>query len=479
MSQAGIVDLISNNPSIPTQFDADTSFAIPVGNVLEIKGTAAQGISTAGDGLNKITITAADATTASKGVAQFDPANFTVVAGVVSAIGGGGSVTSVSGTANRITSTGGATPVIDIDAAYVGQASITTLGTVATGTWSGTAIGPTFGGTGQTTYATGDLLYASAVNTLSKLAAGTNTHVLTLVGGIPSWEAPSTLVSGIYGDGSDGELTWDGAATILGLVPAANVYTLNRDIFMGTSTINSGISIVTNGFKIFCNGTLTNNGTIRWNGNDGATAGTAGASVSNANSSIWPNVSGSAGGAGTTATGSVGATSPTTPFGGRGGSGGLGSSGAGGASQALATVATTKGSFRSLTPASTLSLFLNNTATYGVCGGTGGGGGGGDGVNPGGGGGSAGGALGVYAYLISGTGTISAIGGAGGSRAVGNTGGGGGGGGGAVVVISRSAVAGAVAGQTISVAGGAGGTKSGTGVNGVAGADGTKVVFSD
>lgn len=32
--------------------------------------------------------------------------------------GGGGTVTSVTGTANRITSTGGATPVINIDAAY-------------------------------------------------------------------------------------------------------------------------------------------------------------------------------------------------------------------------------------------------------------------------------------------------------------------------------------------------------------------------
>jgi hypothetical protein len=34
------------------------------------------------------------------------------------ATGGGGTVTSVTGTTNRITSTGGATPVIDIDAAY-------------------------------------------------------------------------------------------------------------------------------------------------------------------------------------------------------------------------------------------------------------------------------------------------------------------------------------------------------------------------
>ena len=52
---------------------------------------------------------------------------------------------SVSGTANRITSTGG---VIDISAAYVGQTSITTLGTVVTGTWTGTAIAVGSGGTG-------------------------------------------------------------------------------------------------------------------------------------------------------------------------------------------------------------------------------------------------------------------------------------------------------------------------------------------
>lgn len=59
-------------------------------------------------------------------------------------------VTSVTGTLNRISSTGGLTPVIDIDAAYVGQASITTLGTIATGIWSATTIALNKGGTGQT-----------------------------------------------------------------------------------------------------------------------------------------------------------------------------------------------------------------------------------------------------------------------------------------------------------------------------------------
>lgn len=59
-----------------------------------------------------------------------------------------GTVVSVSGTLNRITSTGGINPVIDISASYVGQTSITTLGTIGTGIWQGTVVNPTYGGTG-------------------------------------------------------------------------------------------------------------------------------------------------------------------------------------------------------------------------------------------------------------------------------------------------------------------------------------------
>lgn len=52
--------------------------------------------------------------------------------------------------------------------------------------------GPTLGGTGQTAVTTGDLLYGSAANTWSRLAAGTNGHVLTLVAGVPAWTAAGT-----------------------------------------------------------------------------------------------------------------------------------------------------------------------------------------------------------------------------------------------------------------------------------------------
>lgn len=54
------------------------------------------------------------------------------------------------GTANRITVTGNQ---IDIAATYVGQASITTVGTIGTGTWQATPVGIAYGGTGATTAA--------------------------------------------------------------------------------------------------------------------------------------------------------------------------------------------------------------------------------------------------------------------------------------------------------------------------------------
>lgn len=61
-----------------------------------------------------------------------------------------GSVFSVVGTANRVAVTSSG---VDIASNYAGQSSITTLGTVATGTWNATAIAVAKGGTGATTQA--------------------------------------------------------------------------------------------------------------------------------------------------------------------------------------------------------------------------------------------------------------------------------------------------------------------------------------
>lgn len=113
--------------------------------------------------------------------------------GMVARVLGGYVPWTLAGTANRIVVVDGdgavAAPTFDISTAYVGQASITTLGTIATGTWHGTAIAAPFGGTGQTVYAVGDILFASSTTALSKLAAGTNGYVLTLAAGVPTWAA--------------------------------------------------------------------------------------------------------------------------------------------------------------------------------------------------------------------------------------------------------------------------------------------------
>lgn len=297
MSQAGLINVIESNPTIPIDFEADTGSAVALFNVIRILGTG--GVTTSASG-NTITIDGSGATPAftltgqsggplsptannwnifgasvaagtspvvtsgagstltinvqrsqaiastnatNVGLSAFNSAHFSVDGnGFVSLVSGGPFVTSVSGTANKITSTGGTTPVIDIAATYVGQTSITTLGTIATGVWNGTAIGATFGGTGQTTYATGDILYASAANTLSKLTASTNGFVLALAAGIPAWIAPSggtvTSVSGTANRiTSTGGATpvIDIAATYVGQSSITTLGTITTGVWNGTA----------------------------------------------------------------------------------------------------------------------------------------------------------------------------------------------------------------------------------------------------
>jgi hypothetical protein len=73
----------------------------------------------------------------------------------------------------------------------VSGSPVTSTGTLAL-TYSGTALPEANGGTAQTTYTTGDLLYASGANTLSKLAVGTSGQVLKVAAGVPSWATDTT-----------------------------------------------------------------------------------------------------------------------------------------------------------------------------------------------------------------------------------------------------------------------------------------------
>ena len=76
----------------------------------------------------------------------------------------------VVGTADRITAN---TDSIDIASTYVGQTSITTLGTITTGTWNGTTVGVEHGGTGLATVTDNGVLYGDGTNALDVTAAST------------------------------------------------------------------------------------------------------------------------------------------------------------------------------------------------------------------------------------------------------------------------------------------------------------------
>jgi len=112
--------------------------------------------------------------------------------------GFGGSVTSVTGTLNEINVVNGTTtPVISISPTYVGQASITTLGTIGAGVWNGTPITVPFGGTGLTTLTTAYGVVCAGTTATGVLQnAGTGAAGQILIsngaGALPTWQNSTT-----------------------------------------------------------------------------------------------------------------------------------------------------------------------------------------------------------------------------------------------------------------------------------------------
>jgi hypothetical protein len=107
-----------------------------------------------------------------------------------------GQLTSASSTAiaingNQITS--GTIGSSYLSGSYTG---ITGVGTLTTGTWNATTIGATYGGTGITGYAVGDLIFANTTTSLDRLAVGANGYVLVSNGTAPGYVAQSTLSVG-------------------------------------------------------------------------------------------------------------------------------------------------------------------------------------------------------------------------------------------------------------------------------------------
>lgn len=106
------------------------------------------------------------------------------------------SITSVSGTAGRTSVTGTSNVTVDIDAAYVGQASITTVGALTSGSLATgfTPVTVPLGGTGATSFTAYSVLLAGATSTTALTnvsGVGTVGQVLTSNGAgmAPTWQA--------------------------------------------------------------------------------------------------------------------------------------------------------------------------------------------------------------------------------------------------------------------------------------------------
>lgn len=151
---------------------------------------------------------------------------------------------SIVGTSNRITLTDGngvsGNPTIDIASTYVGQTSLTTLGTVATGVWQGTKIGLAYGGTNADLSATG-----GANQFLKQSSSGAAITVGALVAGdIPDLSATYQPL--------DGDLTALAALSGTGLAARTAANTWAQRAITGTASRLS----VTNGDGVSGNPTL-------------------------------------------------------------------------------------------------------------------------------------------------------------------------------------------------------------------------------
>ena len=144
-------------------------------------------------------------------------------------IDAGNGLTKTGNTINASVGTGIAlvSDEIRIDTAWAGQAAITTVGTIATGTWNATAIGATKGGTG--------------LNTSSSTGVGIVTS--------GTWTTPDQLTVGYGGTGastfaSNGILYGNGAGTIQATGAGTDGYFLKAT---GSSTAPAWTNIIDGG----------------------------------------------------------------------------------------------------------------------------------------------------------------------------------------------------------------------------------------
>jgi hypothetical protein len=61
----------------------------------------------------------------------------------------------------------------------------------------------------------------------------------------------------VYGTGADGDATLDGTTTVLSMAPSSSVYSMTQDMYFNNLTINAGVTLKPNGYRIFVKNLLT------------------------------------------------------------------------------------------------------------------------------------------------------------------------------------------------------------------------------
>jgi hypothetical protein len=137
---------------------------------------------------------------------------------------------------------------------WVGSTAITTLGTIGTGTWNATAITAVKGGTGQTVYAVGDIVQANTTTTLARLPAVAIGNVL-ISGGVntvSSWGKVdlTTHITGTLAAASGG--TGNATYAIGDLIQATGATTLSRlpAVAIGNVLISGGVGTASSWGKV-------------------------------------------------------------------------------------------------------------------------------------------------------------------------------------------------------------------------------------
>ena len=159
-------------------------------------------------------------------------------------------VLDVIGTSNRITVNADS---IDIASTYVGQSSITTLGTISSGTWQGDVVAGQYGGTGVNnsgkTITLGGNLTTSGAYSTTLISTGITSVTLPTTGTLATLAGAESLSNKTFTNTTTFSAATASTSTTSGAVIVTGGVGIGGSVNIGTNLTGSGTSVLS-GFDI-------------------------------------------------------------------------------------------------------------------------------------------------------------------------------------------------------------------------------------